>query len=57
MQNPDTWVGYLVMACTKPSILLKGETLRLIDEWQDAPVLWDAVHNVVDDEGLKGSLF
>lgn len=42
------------MACTKPSILLKGETLRLIDEWQDALVLWDAVRNAVDERGLKG---
>lgn len=34
--------------------MLKGATPRLIDEWQDAPVLWDAVRNTVDERGLKG---
>lgn len=38
---------------TKPSLLLKGETPRLVDEWQVAPVLWDAVRNAVDERGLK----
>lgn len=54
LQNPDTRAGYLATARTKPSILLKGETPRLIDEWQDVPVLWDAVRNAVDERGLKG---
>ncbi len=54
LQDPDTRAGYLATARTKPSILLKGDTPRLIDEWQDAPVLWDAVRNAVDDRGLKG---
>lgn len=54
MQNPDTREGYLAVARTKPSLLLKGETPRLIDEWQVAPVLWDAVRNVVDERRLKG---
>ena len=54
LQDPDTRAGYLATARVKPSILLKGETPRLIDEWQDAPVLWDAVRNVVDERGLKG---
>lgn len=54
LQNPDTRAGYLATARTKPSILLKGETPRLIDEWQDAPVLWDVVRNAVDERGMKG---
>lgn len=28
--------------------LLKGETPRLIDEWQDIPVLWDLIRNTID---------
>ena len=48
LQDPDRRAGYLATARTKPSILLKGETPRLIDEWQDAPVLWDAVRMAVD---------
>lgn len=54
MQNPDTREAYLATARTKPSLLLKGETPRLIDEWQVAPVLWDTVRHAVDERGLKG---
>ncbi|MDR0961869.1 MAG: DUF4143 domain-containing protein [Mediterranea sp.] len=54
MQNPDTREGYLATARTKPSLLLKGETPRLIDEWQVAPMLWDAVRNAVDERRAKG---
>ena len=54
MQNPDTRDGYLATARTKPSLLLKGNTPRLIDEWQVAPVLWDAVRNEVDERRKKG---
>ena len=54
MQNPDMREGYLATARTKPSLLLKGDTPRLIDEWQVAPVLWDAVRNAVDERRLKG---
>ena len=54
MQNPDTREGYLATARTKPSLLLKGDTPRLIDEWQVAPVLWDAVRNEVDERRKKG---
>lgn len=54
LQTPDKRAAYLATARTKPSILLKGETPRLIDEWQDAPVLWDAVRMAVDERRLKG---
>lgn len=54
LQDPDKRAGYLATARTKPSILLKGDTPRLIDEWQDAPVIWDAVRMAVDERGLKG---
>ena len=37
LQDPDTREGYLVTARTKPSLLLKGKTPRLLDEWQVAP--------------------
>jgi len=38
----------LVMS-TKPEILLRGETPRLIDEWQLQPRLWNYVRHAVDD--------
>ena len=51
MQDPDRTGSYLKAADTKPSLLLKGDTPRLIDEWQMAPVLWDAVRFAVDQRG------
>ncbi len=48
MQDPDQRTNYLQIANTKPSLLLQGETPRLIDEWQLAPILWDAVRHEVD---------
>ena len=54
MQDPDNREAYLATARTKPSLLLKGDTPRLIDEWQVAPVLWDAVRHAVDERRLRG---
>lgn len=51
MQDPDKADEYIATAATKPSLLLKGEKPRLIDEWQDAPMLWDAVRTAVDNAG------
>jgi predicted AAA+ superfamily ATPase len=54
LQDPDKSKGYLATAETKPSLLLKGDNPRLIDEWQMAPVLWDAVRNAVDERNEEG---
>lgn len=54
MQDPDEGPGYLAMADTKPSLLLEGESPLLLDEWQMAPVIWDAVRFAVDKRGLMG---
>ena len=54
LQSPDMREQYLTTAATKPSLLLQGATPRLIDEWQDAPVIWDAVRTLVDERGLEG---
>lgn len=54
LQDTDHRDEYLVTAMTKPSFLLEGEIPRLIDEWQDAPMLWDAVRTKVDERGLPG---
>src|SRR5574344_165650 len=54
MQDPDNALANIALADTKPSLLLKGETPRLIDEWQMAPVLWDAVRFEVDKRGEFG---
>ena len=54
MQDPDLQEGYLKLAETKPSLLLNGDRPRLLDEWQLAPVLWDAVRVAVDRSSEKG---
>ncbi len=37
-----------------PSALLDGEQPRLIDEWQDAPNIWDAVRSYCDEQHGQG---
>jgi len=54
LQDPDKTATYLAMADTKPSLLLKGEAPRLLDEWQMAPVIWDAVRFEVDRRAEPG---
>ena len=54
IQDPDIRENYLFTARTKPSLLLEGENPRLIDEWQEAPVLWDAVRMSVDNLQKEG---
>jgi len=54
MQHPDFSENYIKLASLKPSELLDGETPRLIDEWQDAPVLWNAVRFTVDERKKRG---
>ena len=54
MQDPDTSKANILMAKAKPSLLLDGETPRLLDEWQVAPELWNAVRFAVDKRRTKG---
>lgn len=54
MQDPDKREMYLETAKIKPSNLLIGENPRLIDEWQIAPNLWDAVRVSVDRRNESG---
>jgi len=49
MQKPDEVEQNLEMAQVNPSRLLAGDTPRLIDEWQMAPKLWDAVRFEIDE--------
>lgn len=54
MHDVDNLANNRQLAQTQPSLLLRGETPRLIDEWQDTPVLWDAVRFAVDQRGQTG---
>lgn len=48
MSDPAEKEQNLQLAAVSPQTLLAGETPRLIDEWQLAPALWDAVRFEVD---------
>ena len=54
MQDPDMRDAYIHTANIKPSNLLIGDKPRLIDEWQIAPNLWDAVRVAVDRANESG---
>ena len=54
LQDPDEYQNNLLMAQTKPSLLLAGDQPRLIDEWQDFPQVWDAVRFAVDQHHKRG---
>ena len=54
LQDPDKRSMYLQTAKIKPSNLLLGENPRLIDEWQIAPNIWDAVRVSVDKRNEDG---
>ncbi len=42
------------LAEISPALVLEGDTPRLIDEWQEAPAVWDAVRHTVDQRGKAG---
>lgn len=45
-----------MLAELEPYTVLKGDTPRLIDEWQEVPALWDATRSFVDESGNKGQI-
>lgn len=48
MNDPEEMEENIILASTAARRLLAGSTPRLIDEWQLAPQLWDAVRFEVD---------
>lgn len=54
MADPKEKEQNINLASIDPSLLLKGETPRLIDEWQLAPKLWDAIRFEVDHRSKEG---
>lgn len=54
LQDPTYSKNYLKLADVDPLSLLKGKNPRLIDEWQMAPELWDAVRYSVDESDGDG---
>jgi hypothetical protein len=54
MDEPEMVNQYLHMADINPKGLLAGEPPVLLDEWQIAPKLWDAIRFTVDRRGIPG---
>lgn len=54
MSKPDSLKQNMMLADISPSLLLEGAVPRLIDEWQIAPKLWDAVRYEVDHRNSEG---
>lgn len=54
MDDVDTMRQNIELADLSPKTLLMGDTPRLIDEWQLAPQIWDAVRYEVDHRDGMG---
>lgn len=54
MDRPEMTNQYKQMAELNPSVLLAGEIPHMIDEWQIAPNLWNAVRYEVDQRDEFG---
>ena len=54
LDDPSQMAQNLQLAQTNIKQLLQGATPRLIDEWQLAPQLWDAIRFEVDHRGDDG---
>jgi len=54
MDDPEKKEQNITMSELNPKRLLKGAVPRLIDEWQLAPKLWDAIRFEVDHRGELG---
>ena len=54
MDDPEKKAQNIAMSALNPKRLLKGAVPRLIDEWQLAPKLWDAIRFEVDHRGELG---
>ncbi len=54
MDDPEKKEQNITMSELNPKRLLRGATPRLIDEWQLAPKLWDAIRFEVDHRGELG---
>lgn len=54
MDDPSEFENNLYASSINPTLLLQGKNPRLIDEWQLAPKLWDAIRYEVDIRGEEG---
>lgn len=48
LDEPEQRENNILLAKVRPAEILDGAAPRLVDEWQIAPVLWDAIRHRVD---------
>ncbi|MDE6894190.1 MAG: DUF4143 domain-containing protein, partial [Malacoplasma sp.] len=54
LSDPNFENNYRFLIETKPNELLKGETPRLISEWQVYKKIWNSLRTEIDNRQLKG---
>lgn len=54
--DPENNFSNRQLAELNPSLVLQGDTPRLIDEWQEVPAIWDATRAEVDRRHQKGQI-
>ena len=54
--NPANNFSNRQLAELNPSMILQGDTPRLIDEWQEVPSIWDATRAEIDYRHKKGQI-
>lgn len=54
--SPDNNFSNRQLAELNPTLVLQGETPRMIDEWQEVPALWDATRAEIDKRHQKGQI-
>ena len=54
--DPNNNFSNRQLAELDPSMILKGDVPRMIDEWQEVPAIWDAVRAEIDRRGKKGQI-
>lgn len=53
LMDPSGNFQNLELARMDPATVLEGQSPRLVDEWQEAPHLWDGARNLIDRSGKK----
>lgn len=52
--DPENNFSNRQLAAMSPTLILQGDTPRMIDEWQEVPPIWDAVRAETDRRNKKG---
>lgn len=54
--DPKNGFSNRQLAELDPSLILQGDTPRMIDEWQEVPSIWDATRAGIDKRHKKGQI-